>query len=240
VRALVATCLALLAAAAPAAAGQRWGRERTPRDGACFYKDPDFRGDYFCVRDGDGYDALPKGMNDEISSIRIFGRVEVTIFKDVRFQGRSSRFGGDVPDLEREGWDDTISSIRVRAGGGGGNRYRGSSADADRAIRRAYEDILNRQPDAEGLRLYRSRMLDDGWSESQVREALRSSPEYREKSVMTYAKAQDIVRRAYLAVLRREPDAGSQGYVERVMRERWTQQDVERELRKSSEYRERR
>jgi len=38
-------------------------------------------------------------------------------------------------------------------------------------------------------------------------------------------------------VLGREPDSGSRGYVDRVLRERWSQQDVERELRKSDEYR---
>jgi len=54
---------------------------------------------------------------------------------------------------------------------------------------------------------------------------------------MTPAKAQDVVRRAYQTVLRRDPDPGSQGYVDRVMRDHWTQADVERELRKSSEYR---
>ena len=32
---------------------QEWGRGPTPRSGVCFYKDPDFSGDYFCVRAGD-------------------------------------------------------------------------------------------------------------------------------------------------------------------------------------------
>jgi hypothetical protein len=54
---------------------------------------------------------------------------------------------------------------------------------------------------------------------------------------MTYAKAQEIVRRAYQAVLNREPDAGSRGYVDKVLRDKWSQQDVERELRRSGEYR---
>jgi len=40
-------------------------------------------------------------------------------------------------------------------------------------------------------------------------------------------------------VLRREPDSGASGYVNKVYREHWTQQDVERELRKSPEYRKR-
>ena len=54
---------------------------------------------------------------------------------------------------------------------------------------------------------------------------------------MTRAKAEEIVRQAYLAVLKREPDQGSQGYVNRILRDKWTQQDVERELRRSPEYR---
>ena len=36
-------------------------------------------------------------------------------------------------------------------------------------------------------------------------------------------KAEEIVRRAYLAVLRREPDSGSRGYVDQVFRERFFQ-----------------
>ena len=118
----------------------------------------------------------------------------------------------------------------------GGHRRHGYQ-DADRIVRRAYQDILDREPDEAGLRQYRSRIIDDGWSEAQVRDALRKSPEYRQKSRMTRQTAQDIVRRAYLSVLRREPDAGSRGYVDHVLRDKWTQSDVERELRKSPEYR---
>ena len=237
--------VALAATSSPLFA-QRWGQGNVPREGACFYKDPNFRGDYFCVGSGDGVGAVPDGMNDRISSLRLFGRVEVTVFKDVRFAGRSERFESDIRNLKDEGWNDLISSIRVRhESGGGGNFGRpGSrpsfgrpSEDPDRVIRRAYQDILDRQPDATGLRIYRSHMIDDGWSEAQVREALRNSPEFREKSTMTYAKAEDIVRRAYLAVLRREPDPASRPFVDRVMRDHWSQQDVERELRKSPEYR---
>ncbi|MEQ1761269.1 MAG: hypothetical protein ABL986_23415 [Vicinamibacterales bacterium] len=43
----------------------------------------------------------------------------------------------------------------------------------------------------------RSRIIDDGWTEQQVREALRTSPEYRERNTMTSAKAwtqQDVER----------------------------------------------
>lgn len=239
-RTLMALLTGMVVLAAPSGlAAQDWGRGTTPRSGACFYKDPDFRGDYFCVRTGDNVRDMPHSMNDRITSIQIFGRAEVIVFQDSRFEGRSMRFNYDVRDLRREGWNDLISSFRVNGSsfghnhGGGGGGYNG---DPDVIVRRAYQDILNREPDQQGLRLYRSRIIDDGWTENDVREALKTSPEYRQQNTMTYAKAQEIVRQAYLNVLRREPDSGASGYVNKVYRDRWTQQDVERELRKSPEY----
>jgi hypothetical protein len=227
---------------ASTASAQRWGRERSPRDGACFYKDPNFKGEYFCVAAGDEYNRMPEDMNDKISSIRIFGRAEVIVFRDIRFDGRSSRFETDINNLKSEGWNDLISSLRVRSVGRGfgnssSNFPRRPGEDADRIIQRAYKDVLDREPDQSGMRLYRQRIIDDGWTEQQVRESLRNSPEYRERTTMTPAKAQEIVRRAYQSVLRREPDPGSRGYVDKVLRDHWTQADVERELRNSPEYR---
>jgi hypothetical protein len=40
-----------------------------------------------------------------------------------------------------------------------------------------------------------------------------------------------IVRRAYQRVLKRDPDGESRGYLHDVFREKWTQADVEGELR---------
>jgi len=237
-RTLIAVTYVAVLVSSSTLSAQYWGREPVPQDGVCFYKDPNFKGDYFCVRAGDALSAVPNGMNDKISSMRIFGRTEVTVFRDVRFSGRSSRFAGDVKNLKDEGWNDLISSVRVGgASFGSSGSYARPTGDVDRIIRRAYHDILDREPDQQGLRTYRSRMLDDGWSEERVREALRTSPEYRQKAAaMTPGQAQEIVRRAYLDVLKREPDPGAQGYVNKVLRDHWSQQDVERELRKSDEY----
>jgi Peptidase inhibitor family I36 len=247
-KAIVVLAGAVLGASSVASA-QHWGRESRPRDGVCFYENPDFRGDYFCVRAGDDLRSMPSEMNDRISSLRIYGRAEVEVYKDGNFKGKSARFDGDVRDLRLDIWNDRISSVRVRSGpgnsggsgyGGGGVIHERPAEDPDRMIRRAYRDLLDREPDSAGLRLYRGRIVDDGWSEAQVREAVRNSPEYRQKSTMTRSRAEEIVRSAYLSTLGREPDSGSRSYVDRVMRDAWTRQDVERELRKSPEYRGRR
>jgi hypothetical protein len=55
---------------------------------------------------------------------------------------------------------------------------------------------------------------------------------------LTRPKAAEMVRRAYLAVLKREPDpAGAEGFINAAMKNKWSQADVENELRKSPEYR---
>jgi len=108
---------------------------------------------------------------------------------------------------------------------------------ADKIIRRAYDDVLGREPDRNGLRSYRNEVLHHGWDEHDVREALKRSPEYREKNRMTRDQAEQVVRRTYLSVLGREPDAGARGYVDRVLNDHWNEEHVARELRHSDEYR---
>jgi hypothetical protein len=172
------------------ASAQRWGRERFPQSGACFFKDTNYRGDYFCVRAGDDVGRVPNDLNDGISSIRVFGRAEVQVFRDIRFNGGSTRFGSDIRNLKDEGWNDRISSLRVQ--------------------------IASRE------------------------ERTRDREDLRRGERISAAEAQNVVRRAYQNVLKREPDAGAAGYVNAVLNDNWSQQDVERELRKSDEFRNRR
>jgi len=200
-----------------ASAQPRWGRPTVPRDGACFYRDAGFRGDYFCVRAGEDLPWVPGGLNDEISSIRTFGRAEVTVYRDRRFSGRSERFERDVFNLRNQGWNDKLSSLRVDRGRGGyGRDDRGYGRD-DRGYGRD-----DRGYGRDGRDGRDDRRVDD------------RRPDDRREVVV---RAEEIVRRAYLAVLRREPDAASRGWVDRVLRDNWTQADVERELRRSDEFR---
>jgi hypothetical protein len=88
---------------------------------------------YFCVGQGDSLDRVPGGINDRISSIRLIGDVDVVVFRDARFRGQSARFSTDVRNLQREGWNDLVSSVRVaNSSWGAGRPYRGDRRDGDR------------------------------------------------------------------------------------------------------------
>lgn len=50
---------------------------------------------------------------------------------------------------------------------------------AEHIVRRAYREVLGREVDESGLRTYRRNVLERGWTESDVRDDLRKSPEYR-------------------------------------------------------------
>lgn len=94
-----------------------WGRPEAPRSGACFYENPNFEGRYFCAAIGDATGMVPEGMNDKVSSIRIFGEAEVAAFKDANFRGEARVFGRDMRDLRGAGFNDRISSFRISARG---------------------------------------------------------------------------------------------------------------------------
>ena len=130
-RVVCMTAIVCLLQAATASA-QHWGHERMPEAGACFFKDIDFAGEYFCLRSGEVMRSMPRGMNDKISSIRVMGGADVTVYIDRDMNGRSARFTGNARDLRREGWNDLISSIVVGRGGfGDRDRNRGRDRDRD-------------------------------------------------------------------------------------------------------------
>lgn len=96
----------------------RSGRPTAPRSGACFYRDPGFRGPYFCASSGENIPIVNRVTNNQISSIRTFGDTEVTIFQDPRFAGRWTRLEGNVANLRNEGWNDRLSSVWISPGSG--------------------------------------------------------------------------------------------------------------------------
>src|SRR6185436_7790924 len=78
------------------ASAQRWGHGATPRAGACFYEDINFGGRYFCSAVGNTMAAVPSGMNDRISSVRLFGNSTVTLYRDANLRGPSKIVSSDV------------------------------------------------------------------------------------------------------------------------------------------------
>ena len=224
----------LMVAASALWAQPRWGRPRAPGSGACFYRETDFRGDYFCAEAGDDIPTMPSGLNDKISSIRTFGNVEVEVFQDTLYRGRSERFGSSVRNLKEDGWNDRLSSIHVNRRSGGLGRFR----DNDRRDSDRWDDD-SRGNDRRDRDRWGNDRRDGDRRDGDLRDGDRRDND-RSLPGLSRRQAEDIVRRAYLSVLRREPDPASAGFVDRVLRDRWTQSDVERELRASDEYRSRR
>ena len=173
----------ILMTADPALA-QNWGHPRTPSSGACFYEDINYGGRYFCSPVGSTTARVPSGTNNQISSIRIFGNVEVLVFRDNNFKGQSARFAGNVNDLRRSGWNDRISSFRIqgRGFGNGGNQggSRWTYQQAEQIVRRGYLSVLEREPDP-AARSWVTEVMKNNWSQRQLDDQLRNTQEYRDK-----------------------------------------------------------
>ncbi len=150
-------------------------------------------------------------------------------------------FGPELQGDRRENEDYGRTSDNIRKDLRAQADYRRYSGEANRnldlIIRQIYNEVLQREPDEESLRYYRNRMTQYGWTENDVRKDLQSKGYIQHESRMSRREAEWMVRQAYLDVLGREPDAGAQGWVDKVLRERWTEQDVIRALRDSDEYR---
>jgi hypothetical protein len=215
------TIFALLACgpllATPAAAAQRWGSAPAPESGVCFYQLPNYRGQHFCAQTGADLPAIPNGLNDRIGSIRVFGGAHVVVYSDRRFGGTERWIDYNVPDLQGDGWYERIGSARLSWE----PQYAGRDNDYSQGRPRGTSGYYPGQPNYGGNRGDNSRYQDN-----------RSG-----YGPMTRAEAQDIVRSAYLNVLGREPDPASASWVDHVLKEHWSQQQLENELRKSSEYR---
>jgi Peptidase inhibitor family I36 len=219
VRIVVIACAATLLAAASAQA--QWGRSSHPSRGACFFEDANYEGRYFCASVGRDAATIPIDANDRINSVRIYGSVDVTVYKDGDFRGQSRRITSSVSNLGWVGWGNRISSYRIEersygntssgwGGAYGGGGWGGSGTGHS-----------------------------DGWGGA-YGSGSRSNWDNSHGGRWTYGQAQDIVRRAYRSVLRRDPDPGAQSWVNAVMKNNWTQAQLEAELMKSAEYRNRR
>jgi hypothetical protein len=130
--------------------------------------------------------------------------------------------------LIHEGWSEQQVIQHLQRSG----EARG--VNADEAIRRAYHEVLGREPDPNGLAHYRSKWRD-GWTQGQIRDDLRRSTEGRTGSIHT------AITRAYRDLLGREPDPAGYANYERLMRERgYSERDVRQAIMSGDEYRQKR
>jgi len=134
---VLGVCRAGLASAQPA-----WGHERVPNSGACFYENANYEGRYFCIHDGDRVSEMPHGMNEKISSVRLYGNAEVSVWRDHNMSGKTTRFMTSQRNLRDTGWNDQISSLEVYPAhrGGGGSRLEWGHAAQPREGAGFYED----------------------------------------------------------------------------------------------------
>jgi len=101
-------------------------------------------------------------------------------------------------------------------------------------VRADYLDCFGREPDEVGVRFYVSRLIDAGWSEPEFRDALRRSPEFRDRDVDA------IIRRVYHDVLGRAPDPSGLATYQKALRGGMTEGEMRTDLLRSREVSEKR
>ena len=127
---------------------------------------------YFCIGGNDQLDTLPRGVSDNLLG-QGAGPGRGPCFKDSRFGGDSTRVRTDVRDLDD--WNDTISSVQVRRDSGNESGHRRGQPNYEPG----HPPRLSGHP-ATGARYgrhayHRTRMIDNGWTEQDVRQALQAS-----------------------------------------------------------------
>jgi hypothetical protein len=153
---MILTVLCMVHSLSPRAQAQNrpWDRDGDrdrndgPREGVCFFTDSDFRGERYCVENNAGQRNIG-ALNDRISSIRIYGGAEVTVFQDSNFRGDRQTFREDAPHLGD--WNDRISSFQV-------SPRRQMGTQPGRPIDRPFEGRREREPRS-GACFY----MDDGF-----------------------------------------------------------------------------
>ena len=100
--------------------GFGFGRDEDPdnrpaRDRICVYEDINYGGRSQCWNaDEEERNLNGRGWNDRISSIRVYGRARIEVYRDADYRGQRMRIERDSADLGTINWSDQISSFQVR------------------------------------------------------------------------------------------------------------------------------
>lgn len=100
---------------------------------------------------------------------------------------------------------------------------------AERMVEHAFREVLDRPADPTGLRTYRERVMQEGWSQQEVIQQLQRSPEARA------IQPEPAIRKMYREVLGREADPAGLAHYRAKWREGWTQGQIREDLRRSQE-----
>ena len=85
----------------------------------CLYEHAYYQGRSTCFRTYDQVpDLVPYGMNDQVSSVAVYGPASVTLCEHSYMGGRCVNINDNTPDLGMYGFNDVTSSLRVDFGGG--------------------------------------------------------------------------------------------------------------------------
>lgn len=88
---------------------------RPARDRICVYEDINYGGRSQCWNaDEEERNLSGTGWNDRISSIRVYGRARIEVYRDADYHGQRVRIERDSADLGALNWSDQISSFQVR------------------------------------------------------------------------------------------------------------------------------
>ena len=88
---------------------------RPARDRICVYEDINYGGRSQCWNtDEEERNLSGTGWNDRISSIRVYGRARIEVYRDADYRGQRMRIERDAADLGAINWSDQISSFQVR------------------------------------------------------------------------------------------------------------------------------
>lgn len=170
------------------------------------------------------HDAAPPAEKSRRTRPPLAESEVATIFEDTLGRAPSRR---ELRDWHNRGADCTPDELRSEL-----RRSReGRELDPETIIRRAYRELLNREPDAAGMRNYRRHIIDRGWTPGQVREDIRNSDEYRNRRVDI------LIERAYDDILERKPDPEGREHYRRLLTRGGTEQQMRDRLRESVEYR---
>lgn len=93
--------------------GNRPNRPHRPQAKACFYEHTNYRGRSFCLDEGESVRRLRHRWNDTISSMRVFGDVQVTACKHAGYRGLCRTVSRSFPRIGPR-LNDEISSIKVQ------------------------------------------------------------------------------------------------------------------------------